>query len=83
MWSALVRSGQIGQFTTGGELLRRIEMPCRIPSSAMFGGPDLDILFVTSISNAGSNVAEGEAEGGLYAIHGLDAKGIAEPRFAG
>jgi sugar lactone lactonase YvrE len=83
LWSALVRSGQIGQFTPEGELRQRIDMPCKIPSSAMFGGPDLDILFVTSISNAGNNVAEGEQEGGIFAIHGLDAKGIAEPRFAG
>ena len=83
LWSALVRSGHIGQFTPEGELLQRINMPCKIPSSAMFGGPDLDILFVTSISNSGGNVAEGPMEGGLFAIHGLDAKGIAEPRFAG
>jgi sugar lactone lactonase YvrE len=83
LWSALVRSGQIGEFDADGRLLRRIDMPCRIPSSVMFGGPNLDILFVTSISNSGNREAEGDENGGLYAIHGLGVQGLPEPRFEG
>ena len=83
LWSALVRSGQLGCFAPDGRLLRRIEVPCAMPSSVMFGGPDLDVLYVTSIRDSGNRTAFGEHDGGLFAVTGLAARGLAEPRFAG
>ncbi|MBE9606854.1 SMP-30/gluconolactonase/LRE family protein [Acetobacteraceae bacterium H6797] len=83
LWSALVRSGQIGCFDPSGRLVRRINMPVTHPTSVAFGGPDLDILFVTSISKSMRMTATEEEAGWLLAIEGLGVTGIAEPRFAG
>lgn len=83
VWSAMVRSGQIGCFAPDGKLLRTIDMPCRLPSSAMFGGPKLDRLYVTSISKSANVESDGPEDGGLYVIDGLDAVGLPEPYFDG
>ena len=65
----------------------------------MFGGANLDTLYVTTMGKfspgvaaflrsnpvrAGKTVWPGEfGVGALFAIHGIGVKGIAEPRFAG
>ena len=53
-------------------------------TSLTFGGPDLDIAYVTSMARTvkGQKPREREA-GGLFAIHGLGVRGLPEPRFAG
>ena len=56
-------------------------MPVKLPSSVMFGGRDLDELYVTSISNSGNRVSNEAGAGGLYRITGLGVQGIAETRF--
>ena len=55
------------------------------PSKPMFGGQNLDILFVTSlgIGLSPSHATEQPEAGGLFAIHGLGIQGIPQPRFAG
>jgi len=83
LWSTLVLPGQIGQFSASGELLRRIDLPTDHPSSVMFGGPNLDILYVTSIRESRFFKSDNESNGYLFAIHGLDTVGLPEPRFAG
>lgn len=83
LWVALVRNSQIGKFSPNGDLLETIDMPCALPSSVMFGGPDLDDLYVTSISDSLNRQSHGKLDGALLKITGLGATGIAEPRFAG
>ena len=59
-------------------------MPVESTTSLSFGGPDLDIAFVTSMARRVKGVLPREKEaGGLFAVHGLGVKGVAEPRFAG
>lgn len=83
IWTALVLIGKIGRLTPDGRLDRTIDMPVPYPTSVMFGGPDLDILYVTSVSSSetGRFKPTDPHSGGLFAIHGLGVKGIAEPRF--
>lgn len=82
LWSALVRSGEIARFDPAGRLLQRIPMPVSHPTSLTFGGPALDVLYVTSISRS-HRLAASEAEaGGVFAVTGLGATGIAEPMAA-
>ena len=81
LWVALTGSSEIGMMSPEGELLKRISMPVKLPSSVMFGGRDLDELFVTSISNSGNRVSNEAGAGGLYRITGLGVQGIAETRF--
>ncbi len=84
IWTALVLTGRISRFAPDGRLDRVIEMPVSFPSSVMFGGAGLDVLFVTSISDSLNRRAPDEPEaGGLFAVHGLGVRGLAEPRFAG
>ena len=49
----------------------------------MFGGADLDVLYVTSIWEWRQVKTENEVDGHLIAIHGLEATGLPERRFAG
>lgn len=81
LWVALTGSSEIGMLSPKGELLKRISMPVKLPSSVMFGGSDLDELFVTSISNSGNRVSNEVGAGGLYRMTGLGVQGIAETRF--
>jgi sugar lactone lactonase YvrE len=83
LWSAMVTGGKIVRFDPKGKAERIIETPFRHPTDVAFGGPALDILYVTSISRS-PNISASESEaGGLFAIHGLGMKGLAEPRFVG
>lgn len=83
LWVALVRSGEIGRFDPSGRLVQRIAMPVRHPTSLNFGGPGMDVLFVTSISASHRLRDPSPGAGGLFAITGLDARGIAEPLIRG
>lgn len=84
VWSALVFGGRILRFAPDGTLDRVVEFPVRNLTSVMFGGPDLDILFVTTMGRPMWGIPQKERDkGGLFAITGLGAKGLPEPRFAG
>ncbi len=83
LWTALIGSGEVARFSPDGEILERIEIPCALPSSVMFGGPKLDSLFVTSISDSGTRRADGPEDGALFVIDGLGVTGLPEPRFKG
>ncbi len=83
-WGALYQGGAVGCFSPEGTLLRRIALPVSCPTMCSFGGPQLDILFVTSATFQMSAVecAAEPMAGGLFAIEGLGARGLEEPRFA-
>lgn len=83
LWVALIGSGEIGCIDPNGELIQKVAMPVQLPSSVMFGGTDLDILYVTSISDSGNRTSLEEGAGGLYQITGLGVKGLPESRFKG
>lgn len=80
VWSALVRAGALACFAPDGRELRRIAMPVRHPTSLAFGGPGLEVLFVTSISRSVRLADDSAGAGGLFAITGLAARGLAERR---
>jgi len=84
-WMAGVGGWQLVRLTPGGEIDRIVELPVERPSKPMFGGADLDVLFVTSIGTGlspGSEAKQPNA-GGLFAITGLGAQGLPQARFAG
>ncbi len=59
--------------------LESIPVPLPYPSCPAFGGPDLDILYLTSIANSGHRIIANHPDAGrITAIRGLDAPGIAE-----
>ena len=83
IWSAFVTSAQVARLTPDGELDMLIDMPCSRPTSVMFGGPDLEDIYITSISESHNMTADGPDDGGLFVIQGLGIKGTPEPRFKG
>lgn len=82
LWVALVQAGKVGRYSPNGSLLQVLEVPTPFPSCPCFGGPDLDILFVTSLSNTGNLMKTDHPDGGaLFAFHGLGVRGLPEVRF--
>jgi len=82
VWTALVRTARIARFDPAGRMVRVIDFPTRYPTSVAFGGAGLDVLYVTSISRSIRFEDPSPDAGGLFAIEGLGARGIAEPRCA-
>jgi L-arabinonolactonase len=81
LWSVLVRAGAVARFAPDGRLDRTIELPVKHPTSVAFGGPNLDVLYMTSISKSASLSASEPDAGGLFAIEGLGVRGLAVSTF--
>lgn len=84
-WMAGVGGWQLVRLTPKGRVDRIVPLPVERPSRPAFGGPGLDVLYVTSI---GIGLAPGSEPrqpwaGGLLAVHGLGVRGLPMPRFAG
>lgn len=81
LWSVLVRIGKIARFAPDGTIVRTIDMPVRHPTSVTFGGPGLDVLYVTSISRSHALRDDHPDAGGLFAVEGLGVRGLPAHRF--
>jgi len=68
------------RFTPSGKLDRRIDLPMAKPSMCAFGGPNLDILLVTSI---GAGKAENDTWAGAVLMLRPGVSGMAETYFSG
>ena len=84
-WMAGVGGWQIYRLSPAGEVVLTLDVPVEKPTKPMFGGKDLDILYLTSI---GFGLAEGSERdqpdaGGVLAISGLGVRGIPQYRFQG
>ena len=83
VWMALCEGGKILCYRPDGKLERVIETPMQLPASVMFGGADLDQLYLTSIDPALLGRPSDEHGGSTGVITDLGVRGIAEPRYAG
>lgn len=92
LWNAQVIGGDLIRYAPDGSVDLRLAMPVKNITSVMFGGPDLDEIYVTSMARVAHPAAHkhfsAEAKpqftaGGLFRITGLGIKGLEEPRFAG
>ena len=63
---------------------RVIEFPVTQPTSCCFGGPNLDMLYVTSATQRiePEKLAQEPLAGGLFAVH-VGVKGLPEAEYAG
>ena len=84
LWSAIWDGWCLTRFAPDGTIDRKVELPVKRPTSAVFGGPELTTLYVTSaIFDTPDEQLKNEPQaGGLF---GFDAGvvGLPEPRFAG
>ena len=85
LWNVLVYEGQIVRYTPEGRVDRVIDMPVKKVTSVMFGGPRLDVLYVTSMAKPPLPHLPGDdvMRGSLFAIRDLGVTGLPEPKFAG
>ena len=99
VWNAQIVGGRIIRYRPDGIVDRTIEFPVATLTSVMFGGPNLDILYVTTMGKPsvgvvdyvrshpippGKSINPGDPGlGGLFAVYGLGVKGVPEPRYAG
>lgn len=83
LWVALVMKGQLARFRPDGTLERLLDLPTPHPSCPCFGGPALDTLYVTSLSDTGNSIKTDDPRAGrLLAVRGTGVKGLPEARFA-
>jgi len=81
LWTALVHAGAIVRFTPDGNISDRIDLPMAHPTAICFGGPAMDQIHVTSISDSGRLRADGPFDGRIITITGTGYRGFARPRF--
>lgn len=82
-WTALFHGGAVARFDPDGRLMRRINLPVSNPTMCAFGGPDLDILYITSATRFLDETQLGAQPlaGRVLAIRGLGVRGLPEPKF--
>lgn len=83
LWNALVYDGRIVRYAPDGTVDRIIDMPVKKITSVMFGGPNLDVLYVTSMAKPPLPRFPDDPvqRGSTFAIYDLGVKGLPEPRF--
>lgn len=83
-WVTLPITGLVARYDPAGRQMRTILLPTDLPTCCEFGGPDLDILYVTTatLRRPASELAHQPLAGGLFAID-VGIKGLALPPFAG
>src|SRR5262245_46564232 len=82
-WCAHVRGGEVAQYDPDGKLIQTISLPVKYPLMCSFGGPDMNILFVTT-SRAIATPEELMSQplsGSVFAIHDTGSIGIPESEF--
>jgi L-arabinonolactonase len=82
-WTAANTGGQLIRYTPDGRIERQVPLPVQRPTMLAFGGPGLDVIYVTTQSPRGKETWEGQPHaGGLFSLT-LGIRGRQEPRFAG
>ena len=82
LWNAEFNASRIVRYAPAGEVDRIIRVPVARPTCCAFGGPGLDVLYVTTASQ---NMTEAERQanplaGALLALD-VGVRGLPEPRF--
>ena len=83
-WCAHVRGGEVAQYDPDGRLIQTIALPVKYPLMCSFGGPNMDILFVTT-GRALATPEELMAQplsSSVFAIRDTGSIGIPEARSA-
>ena len=92
LWNAQVIGGDLVRYAPDGSVDRRVGLPVKNITSVNFGGPNMDVLYVTSMARvsppAVHDLFNVEAKpqylaGALFSLTGLGIRGVPEPRFAG
>jgi len=77
-WICANDAGLVHQFSPQGELLQSVSVPVSKPAMCAFGGPNLDLLFVTSILPGGVLPEQAGLNGAVFALE-VGVRGLPEP----
>ena len=83
IWNCRVAGGRaIVRFSSEGTVDRVVELPCSSPTSCTFGGPNLDILYVTSarFGLTAGQLQTNPLEGAVFAVN-TNRRGLVANRF--
>ncbi len=84
-WVACVTGAAMLRATPDGRVDRIVDLPVNLPTMPAFGGPDLDTMFITSISDgvegAASNDGHKLTRGGVTLALDVGVRGVVEPLF--
>ena len=84
LWNAQFDGSRVVRYAPDGSVDRIVEVPVQRPTSCAFGGPDLDVLYLTSarMGLTVQRLAKQPLAGALLALD-VGVAGLPEPRFAG
>lgn len=84
LWSAIFDGAKLVRYTPEGRVEREIALPVSRPTSCIFGGPALDVLYVTTATFRLSDAdrAKQPLAGSVLAVD-AGVAGLPEARFAG
>ena len=69
LWVALWGGGKVRRYSPDAEIIGEIEIPAARVSACGFGGPDLDLLFVTTAAvGRGESIDDGGLDGALFVV---------------
>ena len=82
LWNAEFNGWRVVRYAPDGRIDRVIEVPTHRPTCCAFGGPNLDILYITTASQqmTPDELAQQPLAGCLLAVH-PGVRGLPEPRF--
>ena len=82
LWNAEFNGWRVVRYAPDGHVDRVIDVPTHRPTCCAFGGPNLDVLYITTASQQMSTdeLAQQPLAGSLLAM-AIDVYGLAEPRF--
>jgi sugar lactone lactonase YvrE len=85
LWNARWDGWCVARFAPDGTLVNTIEVPFQQVTCPMFGGDNLEVLYVTGakVNLPADALAKQEQAGSVFAITGSGCRGLPEPRFKG
>jgi sugar lactone lactonase YvrE len=82
LWSAQWGAGRVVRYAPDGRIDRILEVPDSQPSCVAFGGPDLDLLFVTTARDGlKESVLKREINAGDVFVYNVGVAGLPDGRF--
>jgi sugar lactone lactonase YvrE len=78
VWCAQWGGSAVVRYTPGGQIDRVLEVPVAQPTSIAFGGPDLELMFVTSAAHA---LRAPQTGAGDLFVYNAPVRGLKESRF--
>jgi sugar lactone lactonase YvrE len=84
VWSARFAGSKIVRYDPAGRMEREIELPVSCPTSCAFGGPDLDVLYITTSHHmlTEEDKSDQPFAGELLKLD-VGIRGLSEARFQG